>query len=218
MTVSDWLPPLIVCAMLTNLSLLAGSRMAGIIRATAAQGYLIGAVTVLNEAWGPHGWSWYGLLFGLFVTAVKGGLLPLLLGRTMERIGGQRELHPFVGYNLSVFCGMAGLLAGHWLTGKLAMPANVSDLAVSAAFMTMITGLLLVVGRSKALTQVIGYLTLENGIFLFGVSLAPHGPVWLELCILLDVFVAVFVMGIAIHNINREFDSIDVGRIDSLKD
>ena len=74
------------------------------------------------------------------------------------------------------------------------------------------------VARRKALTQVIGYLAAENGIFLLGVPLAAQGSVWLELSVLLDVFVAVFVMGIALHHINKTFESIDVGRFCSLRD
>ena len=58
----------------------------------------------------------------------------------------------------------------------------------------------------------------ENGIFLLGIPLMTEGAVWFELTILLDVFVAVFVMGIAINHINRTFESIDVGRFCSLRD
>ncbi|MEG2172658.1 MAG: hydrogenase-4 component E, partial [Desulfovibrionaceae bacterium] len=58
----------------------------------------------------------------------------------------------------------------------------------------------------------------ENGIFLLGLPMMLGGSVWFELSILLDVFVAVFVMGIAINHINATFESIDVGRFCSLRD
>jgi len=87
------------------------------------------------------------------------------------------------------------------------------------AIFTMMTGLLLLTTRRKALTQVVGYLALENGIYTFGVAVARDGSPWLvELGILLDVFVAVFVMGIAIFHISREFDHIDADQLTALKD
>jgi len=91
-------------------------------------------------------------------------------------------------------------------------------MAVAVAFMTILSGLLLTIIRRKALTQVVGFLTTENGIFLFGTVMVPHSPLLIELTILLDLLVAVFVMGIAVHHINREFQSMDTGLITSLKD
>jgi len=79
-------------------------------------------------------------------------------------------------------------------------------------------GLLLIVSRRKAVTQVLGYLALENGIFVFGVGLARQATLLVEMGILLDVFVAVFVMGIAIFHISREFDHIDTDQLSLLKE
>ena len=79
-------------------------------------------------------------------------------------------------------------------------------------------GLFLIVSRKTALMQVVGYLVLENGIYIFGMALAQEEPLLVEMGILLDVFVAVFVMGIAIFHISREFDHIDVDQLTSLKD
>jgi hydrogenase-4 component E len=68
------------------------------------------------------------------------------------------------------------------------------------------------------LNQVVGYLVLENGVYLFGLILAPEVPLLVELGILLDVFVAVFVMGIAIFHISREFDHLEMDQLTTLKD
>ena len=77
---------------------------------------------------------------------------------------------------------------------------------------------ILIVSRRKALTQVLGYLVMENGIYAFGVGLVPGTPVLVELGILLDVLVAVFVMGITIFHINREFEHLDTSRLTTLSD
>jgi hydrogenase-4 component E len=79
------------------------------------------------------------------------------------------------------------------------------------------SGLFLIIARKKALTQILGYLVLENGIYTFGAALTEHQPVLIELGILLDIFAAVLVMGIAIFHINREFDHIDTDKLSGLR-
>ena len=74
---------------------------------------------------------------------------------------------------------------------------------------TVIIGLLVLTTRVKAVTQVVGYLMLENGIYTFGLTLAERVPLLVELGVLLDVFVGVFIMGIVVFHINREFDSLN---------
>jgi hydrogenase-4 component E len=105
-----------------------------------------------------------------------------------------------------------------WFSSRLAIPeATAGKGVIAAAFFTIMTGLFLIITRKKALTQVLGYLVLENGIFVFGASLAQKQPLIVELGILLDVFVAVFVMGIAMFHINREFDHIDTDQLTTLR-
>jgi len=89
---------------------------------------------------------------------------------------------------------------------------------VPLAFFTILAGLFLIVSRRTALTQVQGYLVLENGVYAFGVAMAQEAPLSVELGILLDIFVGVFIMGIIIFHISREFDHIDTDRLTALKD
>jgi len=79
-------------------------------------------------------------------------------------------------------------------------------------------GFLLVVSRRKAVTQVLGFLMLENGVFVFGLLLSDIMPVMVEAGVLLDLFAAVFVMGIVLFHINREFSSLDTEKLSALKD
>ena len=79
-------------------------------------------------------------------------------------------------------------------------------------------GLLILVSRVKAITQVVGYLVVENGIFLFGLTLLHEMPLMVELGILLDVFVGVFVMAIVVYHMRREFDHMDTHMLDRLKE
>ena len=123
-----------------------------------------------------------------------------------------------VSLHVSLLAGAALIGFSFWASRALlpAFPAP-SPLALPAGFSTLLLGFLILVSRTKAITQVIGYLMLENGVYVFGLGLASALPLVIELGILLDVWVAVFVMGIAIHHIDREFDHIDTDRLVGLR-
>lgn len=92
-----------------------------------------------------------------------------------------------------------------------------SSLIIPAALTTLFTGLFLIIARRNALNQCLGYIILENGIYTVGIVSVVEIPFLVELGMMLDIFVAVFVMGIAIYNINREFDHLDSDRLNNLK-
>ena len=97
-------------------------------------------------------------------------------------------------------------------------PQHQGLLLVPAAIATITTGFLVLTTRKKAITQVIGYLILENGIFIFGLLLSEAMPVMVEAGVLLDLIVGIFVMGIIINQISHEFSSIDTSRLTALRE
>ncbi len=206
----------LVALLCADLAFLAVTRLRSLTRLTAVQGALL-ALTPLLLA--PAGDSGHMALLSLAVLAIKGVGFPWLLARTLSRLEVNPVVEPYLGFNLSLLAGVSGLLFSLWLETRLPFPPGLfPPLLFPTALTTIFTGLTLVIARRKALTQVIGYLAAENGIFLLGTPLSVQGSVWLELSVLLDVFVAVFVMGIAIHHINKTFESIDVGRFCTLRD
>ncbi len=207
---------LLLVLMLNNLLLAGVVRLASLIRQVAVQGVLLALLLMLP---GAHGFSLEHLLLGGAVLLIKGIAFPILLSRTLKKVAVEQDAEPRLGCGLSVIACMVGLAFSLWLEARLPIqPGLFPSLLLPAALMTLFSGLILVVGRTKAISQVIGYLVAENGIFLLGIPLMAKGAVWFELTILLDVFVAVFVMGIAINHINKTFESIDVGRFCSLRD
>ena len=205
-----------VALVCVNLAYLAVTRLRTLTRITAIQGALLALVPLLFP--GSEG-PGHAALLSLAVIAIKGVGFPWLLARTLSRLEVNPLVEPYLGFNLSLVAGVAGLLFSLWLETRLPFPPGLfPPLLFPAALTSIFTGLTLVVARRKALTQVIGYLAAENGIFLLGTPLSGQGSVWMELSVLLDVFVAVFVMGIALHHISRTFESIDVGSFCSLRD
>jgi len=207
---------ILVLLVLTGFLLLGSSRLAACIRAVAIQGLLLGILAIAVQ---DGQLSVAGVLFPLISGVVKGLFLPWMLFRAMREAEASREVEPFISYNLSIMAGAVALAVSLWLGQRLKLPSQPpSSLLVPAAFFTSLVGLIVIVSRRKALTQVLGYLALENGVYAFGAAVALELPVLVELGILLDVFVGVFVMGIAIFHIGREFDHIDTDKLASLTD
>lgn len=209
-----WIDEMMVLLILTNLMLLGSSRLLGCIRYAALQGILTGFLPLL--AYGNH--TIRSLLLGTLIVGLKGFVFPNLLTRALREVDVRREVEPFVGYTCSTLIGLLAFGASLWLGARLPLPHSVATgLVMPVAISTVFVGLFLIVSRRKALTQVVGYLVLENGIYVFGLALLKDTPLLVELGILMDVFVAVFVMGILIFNISREFDHIDADQLNTLK-
>ncbi len=213
---SQLINSILVFLVLTGFMLLSSSRLAACIRAIAIQGVLLGVLAIAMQ---DGRLSTVGVLLPLITAAVKGLVLPWLLFRAMREADAVREVEPLISYNLSIMTGAAALALSLWLGQRLQLPSHASPpLQVPAAFFTSLVGVIVIVSRRKALTQVLGYLALENGVYAFGAAAALRLPVLVELGILLDVFAGVFVMGIAIFHISREFDHIDTDKLAALTD
>jgi len=200
---------------LTSIVLLGSSLLTSAIRVVALQGAALSFLPFLvMEA----SWAGRALFLAALTMGLKGIVFPVLLNRSLREANVRREMKPLVGYSLSLALGVALLILAFWLAGRLyGIGVGISKLSLAAAFFMMFTGLFLIIARRKALTQVLGFLVLENGIYAFGLTAVGHIHWLVELGVLLDVFVAVFIMGIAIDHISREFDHIDVDQLDQLK-
>ena len=130
-----------------------------------------------------------------------------------------RDLDPLIGFLPSLLLGAAGTIGAVVLAHRLPLlPEHQESLLVAGSLASVFTGLLLLIGRSKAISQVCGYLILENGIYLFGLLLIHSTPLLVEGGILLDLTVAVFVTGIIVDRIQRAFDTLDTRKLTALKE
>jgi hydrogenase-4 component E len=207
---------ILVIVALADLALLGMSRLATCIRLVAIQAMVLSFLPLLSS---DDGIGLRVLLFAVGVFVLKGLVFPWLLMRILRTADVRHEVEPYIGYAPSILLGALILGNCFWFASEFKLPRpTISPLVLPIAFATILIGLLLIVSRRTALSQVIGYLVLENGIFVFGAALALDVPFVVEIGVLLDVFVAVFVMGIAIFHISREFDHIDVDQLSLLKE
>jgi hydrogenase-4 component E len=207
--------PLLVVVLLLNFFLLGTSRLKAAVSVSAAQGVVLGALAVVvHEHIDAE-----SLLIACGAAFIKGLVIPSLLMRALRDAAIRREVEPLVGYIPSLLLGAAATGTAIVFARTLPLaPGDIGSLLVPASLSTVLTGFLLLVTRRKAITQVVGYLVLENGIFIMGMTLVEAVPFLVEIGVLLDLFVGVFVMGIIINHIHREFSSLDTAMLSSLKE
>ena len=205
---------LLLLVVLTDFWVLGTTRMSSVIRAAALQGAILAALPVaLHPVLSLHT---VGLATGTFL--VKAILLPAFLHRAIREASVRREVEPVIGFTASLCIGAVAVALSFAVGQRLPLPEAQTALLVPVALATVIVGLIVLTTRSKALTQVVGYLILENGIYVFGLTQAERVPFLVEVGVLLDVFVGVFIMGIVVFHINREFDSLSSAHLTELKD
>jgi len=187
-----------------------------LIRAMSLQGVVLGVMPLLME---HAALDWQVVLVAVATMAGKGWLIPGLLRRAMRAANIEREILPFIGYVPSLLLGAGGTIAAVALARALPLlPEHAGTLLVPGAIASVLTGFILLIGRAKAISQVCGYLILENGIYLFGLLLIHSTPLLVESGILLDVTVGVFVTGIIVDRIQRAFDSLDTRKLTTLRE
>ena len=135
----------------------------------AVQGVALGFLPLILNNWDMEV---HLVSFSVVIISIKGIAFPWMLNRTLRELATQREIEPFIGYGISIIAGTIALVTCMWLSSRLPFPEPLmSPLIVPVAFFTIMSGLFLIISRKKALTQVLGYLVLENGIYAFGVAL-----------------------------------------------
>ena len=199
-----------------SLYLLGSSSLTGCIKIVALQGMCLGLLPLtINE----HGFHPRALLLvaGMFI--LKGFVIPRVLLYAIREVKIRREVEPMIGYTPSLLIGAILIGVSFVLAERLPVPAGLrTSLLIPVSLATVMMGMLMMISRIKAVTQVIGYLVFENGIHLFGLAISYEIPWLIEMGVLLDVFVAVFVMGIIINHIALAFDSISTEKLASLSD
>ena len=215
----NYLDAILVIILLSVLLSLASNRMFALVKIMGLQGIMVSLVPLFIEQHSNLGSG--GLIFFQIMILIKGLLIPGLLYFAVQKVAIKHEVEPIIGYHASLFAGLIMILVSVYITDRLqlSLPGGHSLLLITA-ITTLAAGLFLMMSRTKAITQVIGYLMLENGIYLTGTALTKqtHTLYVVEFGVLLDLLVGVMIMGIILHNINRAFDDVDTALLGRLKD
>jgi hydrogenase-4 component E len=213
--VAQLLDLLLIVAMAVNFAALGISRIRAVISAVALQGVLLGICPLLLHS----DLGLRGIVLVAVTILLKGVLIPVFLIHAMREADIQHEDKPLVGSMSSLLLGAVGTGLAMMFSSTLPLAKDETNLLIVPASLSMVwTGFLMLTTRRKAIMQVLGYLLLENGIYLFGLLLLEAVPFLVEVGVLLDVFTGVFVLGIIVYHINREFASISTEHLTNLKE
>jgi len=174
----------------------------------AALGGLMGYNTGLEE--------FYIAAFLTF--SVKGLVIPYILFYTIKRIKVNQEIEPFLGIKKSLLISLClVMLAFEILPPDILAQEGFTNSTIPIAVSLALIGLFLMISRKKALTQIIGLLVMENGLYLLGMSATFGMPFLVEMGVFLDLVVGALLMGILTFRISKNFDSIDTNELNRLK-
>ncbi len=199
---------------LLSFMMLYQDRMSALLNVFAAQAFVLAASVAwqahVQEA--PH----------LYVTAAialifKGLIIPMALRRIVRRFGIHREVESVVGVGPTMLAGMA--LVALSLVVMLRVAEAVNPLAredLAFALSVVLLGLLMMVTRRNAISQVVGFMSLENGLILAAAG-ALGMPLVVEISVAFSVLIAFIVIGIVLSGIRERFDTVDVETVDKAR-
>lgn len=181
----------------------------------ALQSYILTLLAV-SVAWYAQSWELLGV--AVVLGMLKGVVIPRVLQRAVKNIGIAPTTSPYLGTAAAlVVCGALVMVAIYVMGPIAATDPLPTASAVPIAFAGVLIGLFITVNRRRALTQILGFLMLENSIFLLALLLSYGVPFIVEIGVFLDVLVGVLIMEVFVYRIKENFDSIDVGQMGELK-
>lgn len=150
---------------------------------------------------------------------IKAIAIPLFLGHLIKKTKAYRDVEANVPHFYCIVIASLILFAG-FLISDIKTPAfeMIDSLFFGVGLATIIISLIFITIKNKILTNVIEFITLENGIFLLSLAQAENMPIIVNLGVLLDIFIAIFILGFLINKINSEFHDMEVSKLSDLKD
>jgi hydrogenase-4 component E len=193
--------------LLMSLLVMASTRMGQLVRSFAIQSVMLAAVAAVLAYY--TGSNQIYLVAGLTLL-VKGIIIPRFLMYSIDRLKVRREVEPLVGIPASLLISGALIIVSYYVTEPLISSAEtVTRNCLAISLSVVLIGMFMMISRRKAMTQMIGLLLMENGLFLGIISTTYEMPLIVEIGIFFDVFMAVLIMGIFAFRVNRTFETLD---------
>jgi hydrogenase-4 component E len=200
--------------LVTSFALLYQERIAAVLNAFAAQSVLL-ALAVAWAAWSDNRPDLF--ITALIALTLKGIIIPLALRRTVERLGIHREVEKVVGVGVALIVGLALTALAQALVVKVASgTASHAREALALALAIVLLGFLMMIVRRNAVTQVVGFMSMENGLILAATG-ARGMPLVVEVSVAFSVLIALFVFAVFVFRIRERFDTIDIEALDRMR-
>jgi hydrogenase-4 component E len=191
------------------------SRLPRLIKVVAFQGIVVSIVPFFIG----HDMAAGSVIFTLATLAVRGIIIPLSIYIAIQKGTIQRKVEPIISYQASILCGLGLIVAATQISRELNI-ASISEypLLLPTAISLLVTGMFLLMTRRNAIAMVLGYIIMENGIYLVGTTFSVRARHIVEFGILLDVLAGVMIMAVILQNIKQTFDDVDTALLRTLKE
>lgn len=183
------------------------------IRILLAQSAIV-ALACIGAGWESGEMHMY--IAALLTMVIKVAIIPYAMFRILANMQQEREINPILSHNQSALMAGIAIVLSYSLVDQ-ALPGIVNRDALATSVAMMLIGLLLIMTRRQAIMQIVGLITMENGIYLMGLSVTKGLPLIIELGIFFDVLVAVVVLVILTRRLKLSFSTTDTSMLKKLK-
>ena len=192
------------------------SRLEAYVKTLALQGMLLFLLVIMDI----KEINWLNIIFLIFETLIlKGVIIPYFLLSVIRKNEISREIDPYISQFYSILIGsiifIFGFLAAFWASR---LDAGIKPLYFGISIVMIIASLFLIINRKRIITHILCYMILENGIFLLSLSVANEMPLLVNLGVLLDLFVGIFLFAIFFNKIQEMYDGNKIDVLTELKD
>ena len=202
--------------LLTAFALVVQRRMNALLHIFAWQGFLLAVSTaVVGFVGGAH----HLYISSILTLTIKVILLPYILHMLIQKLKIHKEVDSVINVPTTMLIGIVLVIYSYHLTAPIReLSTLVTRSTIAVALATFMLGFLMMITRKHAVTQIIGFLAMENGL-LFAATSATYGmPLVVELGVALDLLIAAFIFGMFFFHIRTTFDSLDVDQMARLKE
>jgi hydrogenase-4 component E len=202
--------------LLLSFAMLGQRRILSLINLFMAQGAILCISTVVvAEATGQHH-LYYSALVTLLLKVI---LLPWILHRLIRRLNVKWDIETLINIPTTMMIGLVLVIFAFNLALPIsALAGTVTRSTLGIAMAVVLLAFLMMITRSKAVPQVIGFLAMENGLFFAATSATYGMPMVVELGIALDVLIGMVILGVFFFQIREQFDSLDIRHLEKLKE
>ncbi|MGD8702599.1 MAG: hydrogenase [Desulfosarcina sp.] len=202
-------------ALLSILFSFGSSRLPGLIKVMAFQGVVVSIVPLFIV----HEMSSGGIIFTIVTLIIRGIIIPGCIYLAIKKVAIRREVEPIVGYHASILAGLLLVVGATFASHHIHVSySSASALLLPTAITLLGAGMFLLMARRNAIAMVLGYIMMENGIYLVGTTFSVRARHIVEFGILLDVLAGVMIMAVILQNIKQTFDDVDTARLRTLKE
>ncbi len=191
------------------------SRVKAYVNVLRVQGLILAVLMIIPFI---YNFSIYGIILPVTILLIKVYIIPRYINKIIVNLDIKRRIEPSIQPMVFFPLVIATMIIIFIASNVLSKSTALDVIPFASGFSAIVVGIYIIMFRKKLIVHVCGFLILENGIFLFSSAAASEMPMMLELGTLLDIFVVVFLMGIALNGISSTFEGFEVKHLGRLKD